>query len=541
VEIINVQDLYWQYYSSPDYALKGISLSVEKGEFLAVTGPSGAGKTTLMLTLAGIIPQRLPGKFKGEVTVLGESTLSADLARLMQRVGVVFEDPEIQFVMGSVEDEVSLSLEPLDISEDELHRRVNRALKVVGLDESFLSRNPLQLSGGEKQRVAIASAIAKEPEILILDEPTSDLDPLGKEEVIQAVEKLRRETDLTIILVEQDPEIIQRFAERVVVLNGGKIVFDGEPRELYKNLEHLKRFSIYPPELYELSFKAGLNSPSYEKLLEMARSGNLNHDICKFYETRSEGKPKLQAVNITHVYPGSVKALENVNLAIGTGELVAFLGPNGSGKTTLAKILAGLLDPTEGKVLIDGKDLRSFNRLELASKVGYVYQNPQHQLFCQSVYEEVAFGLRLRGLPINEIEEKVEVALETFRLGHLRDEHPFFLSKGEKRRLALASVYALDPDILIVDEPTTGQDRVFSEQLFQLLRELSYKNKSVIVITHSVELAAKYADRLIILRRGRIIADGSPVDVLTNDAITRDAKLKTPLIAQLCKHGNKKS
>jgi energy-coupling factor transport system ATP-binding protein len=413
---------------------------------------------------------------------------------------------------------------------------VRQALRIAGLDESFLSRNPLQLSGGEKQRVAIASAVARQPEILILDEPTSDLDPMGKEEVIQAVENLRRETDSTIILVEQDPEIIQRFAERVVVLNNGRLVFDGEPEELYRNINHIESFSIRPPELYELSLRAGLGEPSLDRLVEMARSGMLNHEICKLPGSRgAPGGVKLQAINVTHTYSGGVRALEDVNAVFRAGELVALMGPNGSGKTTLAKILAGLLAPTSGKVLVDGVDVRALGRLELASKVGYVYQNPQHQLFCQTVFDEVAFGLRLRGAKTEEIREVVERTLRTFKLEGLGDEHPFFLSKGEKRRLALASIYALNPDILIVDEPTTGQDRAFSERLFQLLRELSLQGKGIVIITHSVELAAKYADRVVVLKKGRIIADGPPTEVLTNTSVTEEAKLKTPLLSQLCK------
>jgi energy-coupling factor transport system ATP-binding protein len=533
---INVENLHWKYYASKDYALKGISLTVNKGEFVAITGPSGAGKTTLILSLTGIIPQRIPGKIQGEVKVLGRSTLTTDVTEVMRKVGVVFEDPEVQFVMGSVEDEVSLALEPLNLPSEELRRRVNQALRIAGLDESFLSRNPLQLSGGEKQRVAIASAVARQPEILILDEPTSDLDPMGKEEVIQAVENLRRETDSTIILVEQDPEIIQRFAERVVVLNNGRLVFDGEPEELYRNINHIESFSIRPPELYELSLRAGLGEPSLDRLVEMARSGMLNHEICKLPGSRgAPGGAKLQAINVTHTYSGGVRALEDVNAVFRAGELVALMGPNGSGKTTLAKILAGLLAPTSGKVLVDGVDVRALGRLELASKVGYVYQNPQHQLFCQTVFDEVAFGLRLRGAKTEEIREVVERTLRTFKLEGLGDEHPFFLSKGEKRRLALASIYALNPDILIVDEPTTGQDRAFSERLFQLLRELSLQGKGIVIITHSVELAAKYADRVVVLKKGRIIADGPPTEVLTNTSVTEEAKLKTPLLSQLCK------
>lgn len=532
--VVEVHGLKWRYKGSRDYVLKGLDFKVEKGSFTAITGPSGAGKTTLVLALTGVIPQRLPGSFEGEVRVLGMSTIEKDVVEITRKVGVVFEDPEVQFVMSTVEDELLLSLQTLDLDPEDARERVLWALGVVGLTKDFLSRQPHQLSGGEKQRVAIASAIAREPELLILDEPTSDLDPAGKEEVVQAVENVREGLDATVVMVEHEPDLIEKFADRLLVIDSGRIVMEGTPREVYSCLEEARKHAAYPPEHYELAAAAGLKPPAKRELSELTLLGfNLN-GVCAFHEPRSGNDTVAEVRGVWFSYPDGTEALKGVNLKLRKGELVALMGPNGGGKTTLAKVIAGLLKPREGKVLVQGKPVSSYTRLELSSLVGYVYQNPQHQLFCQSVFEEVAFGLRLRGMKGAELARRVSEALRLFGLEELRDEHPFFLSKGEKRRLALASVYVLEPSIFIVDEPTTGQDRRFSDQLMEVLRRLAEAGKSVLVITHSVDHALKFADRLVVVSRGKVLADGAPAEVLADDAVVGEAKLKRPLRVELC-------
>uniref|UniRef100_A0A7C4FCM8 ABC transporter ATP-binding protein n=1 Tax=Thermofilum pendens TaxID=2269 RepID=A0A7C4FCM8_THEPE len=533
MRVVEVRGLKWRYRGSRAPVLRGVNLEVEKGEFLAVTGPSGAGKTTLVLALTGVIPQRLPGEMEGEVRVLGMSTLEVDVTEIAKRVAVVFEDPEIQFVMSTVEDEIALSLEARGLSREEIRERILWALELVGLGEEFLERQPHQLSGGEKQRVAIAAAVAREPELLILDEPTSDLDPRGKEEVVEAIESVRESLDATVIMVEHEPELIEKFADRLVVLDDGMVVMEGVPQEVYSRVEEAKRHAAYPPEDIELAVQLGLKPPARRDLLELAMLSSPLDGLCVFPGSRG-GEVVISARDVWYTYPGGVEALRGVSLELRRGELAALMGPNGSGKTTLAKVLAGLLKPSRGEVRVAGRPIAEYSRLELSSLVGYVYQNPQHQLFCQSVFEEVAFGLRLRGVKGEELEQRVSETLCFFELEELRDEHPFFLSKGEKRRLALASVYALRPELLIVDEPTTGQDRRFGEQLMGVLRQLADSGKSVLVITHSVDLALKYADRLIAMSRGRVIADAHPLDVLSDAEIVGEAKLKRPLKAELC-------
>jgi len=516
-----VEDLWWRYEGREDYALRGLSLEVRRGEVLAVMGHSGAGKTTLALAMTGIIPQRVPGEIRGHVEVLGLSTLRADVAEIARRASIVFEDPEVQFVMSTVEDEIALALEPLRLSRDEMRRRVLWSLELVGLDRGFLNRSPLQLSGGEKQRVAIAAAVAREPELLILDEPTSDLDPVGKEEVVAALRRLRRELDMTVVLIEHEPEYVAEFADRVVVLREGRVAMEGGPGDVFSRVDELRSHGVSPPEVSELAARLGLG-PVYrlEQAVERLRGSVRAPRAFSPGDGggAAAGETIVECREVRYDYPDGVQALRGASLEVRGGELMALVGPNGSGKTTLAKVMAGLLRPSAGEVRVMGRRVGEYDRLTLSSTVAYVYQNPDHQIFNKTVYEEVAFGLRLRGLPESEGRARALRALELFGLRGLEGEHPFFLSKGEKRRLALASVYVLNPRALIVDEPTTGQDARFSESLFAMLRGLAREGRAVVVVTHSIPLAARYADRFVVMKGGRVIASGPPRRVLTSPA-----------------------
>ena len=538
VKAVVVEDVWWRYEGRREPVLKGVSLEVEEGEFVAIMGPSGAGKTTLILTLNGTIPQRIPGEFRGKVEILGMETASHDVPELAKRVALVFEDPEIQFVMSTVEDELVLGLEPLGLSKEEIAERVQWALDLVGLSKDFLDRTPNQLSGGEKQRVAIATALARQPELLVLDEPTSDLDPKGKEEVVRAIRRLRDELRLTVVLVEHEAEYVAEFADRVVIIDGGRVMMEGEPEIIFRMVDQLKSRGVYPPEVVELAVKVGIDHDirgveDIASIISGMIVGVSDVDKSEFRE-EERGNVILECRDVHYTYPGGIRALRGVSLKVRGGELIALVGPNGSGKTTLAKVMAGLLKPSRGEILLQGRPLQSYRRLELSALVGYVCQNPDHQIFNQRVYDEIAFGLRLRRVPEEEVEEMVKNALRTFGLEGLEDEHPFFLSKGEKRRLALASIYVLDPRIMIVDEPTTGQDMGFSEKLMALLRKIVGEGRSVIVITHSIPLASRYADRMIVLKDGKVIADGDPRAVLQSDAAS-EGRLVTPQIFRLYK------
>lgn len=535
--VVEARNLTWKYRGGKKPALNNVNIEVKEGEFLAITGPSGSGKTTLILSLTGVIPQQLPGEFYGEVKVLGHDTTRTQVSEIARQVGVVFEDPEIQFVMSTVEDEIILGLETLGLGQDELQERLEWSLGIVGLDKSFLPRAPLQLSGGEKQRVAIASAIARKPRLLLLDEPTSDLDPQGKEEVVSALRNLRDEYKTTIIMVEHEPELIEEFADRLLVMDEGEIVLEGTPEEIYELGEAASSHAAYPPDYYELAEHLKIKPARRDKIIEAVRENRVNlNGFCNYRVENSFSRKTVVSVrNVWFGYTTQAYAVKGVSLDLREGELAVLMGPNGSGKTTLSKIIAGLLKPTKGDIIVNGKEIGKYSRVELASLVAYIYQNPQHQIFNQTVWDEVAFGWKLRGVHEKDYAEKVDETLALFKLKGLEKEHPFFLSKGEKRRLAIASVYTLDPKVLIVDEPTTGQDRRLSEQLMSTFKSFTENGKAVLVVTHSISVATRYADRLIVMEGGRIIGDGPPRQVLQDDDVVRRAHLRQPIEIEVCR------
>jgi len=535
--VIEINNLWWRYKGRRNFALRGIDLKVEKEEILGIMGPSGSGKTTLCLTLNGIIPQRIPGEFKGEVKVFGKSTLKNDVSEIANDIGLVLEDPEIQFVMSTVEDEVILGLEKLDLSREEILERLCWALGLVDLPISYLNKRPLELSGGEKQRVAIASIVALRPKILVLDEPTSDLDPKGKEEVFEALWRIRDELGITVIIVEHESEFLAKFADRLAVLNDGKVVLEGAPEEVFSRIDEIKRYGVRPPQITEVGYCLGF------KPLPLSLEEFVSQFIEKFERDRVKLLVKPQITSSTldrnivikchdlhFVYPDGTQALKGVDLEIRRGEFLAIVGPNGSGKTTLAKVICGLLRPTKGEVFVFNEEPWKTPKRIMCRRVGYVFQNPDHQLFNQRVFDELAFGLRLLGVDDVEVKARVELLLKTLKLKGLENEHPFFLSKGERRRLALGSVLALEPDILIVDEPTTGQDYGMCSELMNLLKRYNESGKTVILISHSIPLIVEYVDRLVVMCNGRVVADGDPHEVLSIDKVVKEAHLLVPQI-----------
>jgi len=540
--IIEVDNLWWRYKGRDNFALKDINLKVKEKEILGIMGPSGSGKTTLCLTLNGIIPQRIPGEFKGKVKVFGKSVLECDVSEIASSVGLVLEDPEIQFVMSTVEDEVILGLEKLDLSREEILERLYWALELVNLPRNYLNKRPLELSGGEKQRVAIASMIALRPKILVLDEPTSDLDPKGKKEVFESLWRIREELGITVVIVEHESEFLAKFADRIVILNEGKVVAEGTPREVFSKINEIMNYGIRPPQVTEIGYHLGL------KPLPLSLEEFINLFTEEFKRNRmrlltrplllsnvSSSEVVIECHDVHFTYPDGTRALNGVDLEIEKGEFLAIVGPNGSGKTTLAKVMCGLLKPTKGKVLVFNEEPWKSSRCVMCKRVGYVFQNPDHQLFNQKVFDELAFGLRILGAEKVEIETRVNSLLKTLKLTELENEHPFFLSKGERRRLALGSVLALEPEVLIVDEPTTGQDYGMCFELMNLLKEYNESGKTVILISHSIPLVVEYVNRLVVMCDGRIIADGDPHEILSKDEVVRKAHLLVPQVTLVSK------
>jgi energy-coupling factor transport system ATP-binding protein len=490
MDMINVMDLWCRYETSDGWILKGINLSVGSGEFVGIVGPSGVGKTTLCLTLAGIIPKAINGVVKGNVSIKGVSIEKMSIPEISRVLGIVFQDPDTQLVTMKVLDEVAFPLENLGVSRDEILYRIEYILRNLNIWR-LRDRYPFELSGGEKQRVAVASMMARQPEVLILDEPTSDLDIDGKVEVYRLLEELRDRFNLTIIMVDHNVRFLKMYADKIFYLNNGV----------------LHRYSLGEDSYYNLVDDYYREKPDMD----------LDEDIDNISR---DSDIAVELKDVSYTYPNGVQALKNVSLEIYNGDFISIIGPNGSGKTTLVKLISGLLKPTEGFVRIMGIDSRMLSASKIALRVGYVYQNPDHQLFCSKVFDECAFALRNMGLSDKDIRIRVEESLSDVGLLDVIDKPPFFLSKGERQRLALAVILAMDPDIIVVDEPTTGQDPWQSRRIMDILSELNGRGKTIIVITHDLRLALEYTSKTVLMNGGKIIDVGETSRMISKDSLS---------------------
>jgi energy-coupling factor transport system ATP-binding protein len=478
--MIEVDDL--TVYYGQRRVLGGLSLSIRPGEFVLVTGPSGCGKSTLLRALAGLIPHASLARMEGRVVVDELDTREHPLPVLASHVGLVFQNPATQLFCLRVEEEVAFGPRNLGLPTDEVAKRVEWALAAAGL-EHLRGRRVNTLSDGEKQRLAIAAVLAMTPRILILDEPTSNLDRVGTRQVLSTLERLRRQA-ATVVIAEHKTGEAGRLVDRVLILAEGQPVADSSPEEVFARRELLHRLGVRHPT----------NHPQSDWACpEFCRRADL---ILPSLPGRGWGRvePLVELEGVTAGY-GKRQVLAGLDLSIGRGEFVALVGDNGVGKTTLARLLAGLMKPQRGKMQVGGR-------------VGLLFQNPLEQLFCETVEEEVAFGPRNYGFLTSAL---LEDTLAIADLGSLRHRRIHALSGGEQQRTALASVLALQPDLLILDEPTMGQDWGHLSAFMDHVSSLNGKGMAILLITHDYKLVNRYAQRVLLLRNGRIAAGGSPL------------------------------
>ncbi len=551
-DAVRVEGLWWRYPTFSEkpnsWMLRDIALRVRQGECFGITGPSGAGKTTLCRALMGIIPHntqltaaQLPQHFRGRVNVLGEP-VSLQTAS-SHKIGMVLQDPENQFLRMSLLHELGLGLQLQGVPKEEIVQRSYEALQWVGLGHLWQGAaylHPADLSGGQKQRVAIAAFLALRPEVLILDEPTSDLDPVGKREVIETIAQLRRDYAMTVILVEQDPEILSTFCDRIALLHEGRIELTAPPAEFYSKRPLLEKYGASVGELARISWQTGYTFEQRPPLTlaeaESALAPVIARHPVHIAVDQLQEKQELvaQAEGVVYNYGDGTLALKGVDLALYRGEMLALLGPNGSGKTTFAKILAGIYRATRGRVQVLGRDLSSRKvRASLPRSVGYVFQNPDHQLFCRKVSDEVEYGLKNLGMGVEQRRTRALATLEAVGLTKEADEDPLFLSKGQRQRLAVASVLAMGPEILVVDEPTTGQDYRSITGIMSLLCELQRQGKTILVITHDMTLVAEYCQRVVAFRDGQLAFTGTPTRLFDTPEILERTGLRPPSAAAL--------
>jgi energy-coupling factor transport system ATP-binding protein len=540
---VGIEGLAYRYRGQQKPALKGVDLEVAEGEFVVIMGPSGAGKSTLCVTLNGLIPHFFRGKMEGEVRVGGRSTREGKVGEFAQEVGLVFQDFEAQLFSTNVALEVAFGPENFRVERGEMIERVERMLGQVRL-EGFEKRTPATLSGGQKQRLAIASVLAIEPRILCLDEPTTDLDPVGKLGIFEIAEDLKDRDDVTLIVVEHETEETLD-ADRIIVLRDGEIVADRPAREVLRDVELLQESSVMPLQVTRFFHEMGLWQGQLpltpqEGVVEFRRRGwRVNPDrhgrLVEADAKREEGygEPVIEVEGLTHRYPNGVVALEGVDLTVRKGEFLAVLGQNGSGKTTLVKHFNGLLKPTEGTVRVGEDETREQGLRQLGQSVGYVFQNPDHQIFSDTVADEVAFGPKIRGMEEDEIKERVEEALVAVGLEGRGGEDPFGLTKGERQRVAVASVLSVRPEVLILDEPTTGLDYAEQRSMMDLVKSLNEAGSTIIAVTHTMWVVAEYAHRAAVVRDGEISLQGTVREVFAEEDELHDAALRPPHIVAL--------
>ncbi len=520
-----LENVTYYYPNSSEPAIKNVNLRVKKGEFIVIAGPSGGGKSTLCKIMFGLIPHYYGGKLHGKVIVEGIDVVKAGTRSLVGKVGILFQIPENQLVNLLVEEEIAFGLENILLPPNVINERITWVLNALKI--SYLRRRlTYTLSGGEAQKVALASILAFKPRVLVLDEPLANLDPLSAREFIETLYRLWKENNITVILVEHRLSEVLKYVQRIIVLDK-TIVAEGAPEELVEagvlekhGVEILPSFK--PFEHLNVD-TAPLNTSEAVKVFNVNELGaafnnNYNNVIIKDPRRRDEHdemhRPVIIIDDLWYKYPNGEYILKGINLKIYEGEFIAIVGANGAGKTTLIKHFNGLLKPSKGRVIVLGMDTREHSTAELARYVGMVFQNPLHQFFEETIEKEIMFTAM--NMKVGDIDQRVKEVLKELRIYHLRNRSPHEVSVGEQRRVAIASVLVYEPKIIVLDEPTAGLDyRLKKELLDIIVDKMLRKGKTVIMVSHDIEFLARAPlSRIVVMEKGKIALDASPREIL---------------------------
>lgn len=493
-----VQDLTFRYRDRTSPAIQNISFAVKPGELMLIAGASGCGKTTLIRCLNGLIPRSYKGELQGEILIDGKPIRNLSLARISQLVGTVLQDPERQILGTRVRNEVAFGLENLGLDRAEIIERIDQALQYLGIGH-LRDRETFNLSGGEKQKVALAGVLAMRPKILLLDEPLASLDPASAQDTLRIVRQMVDE-GMCVLMVEHRVEDVLNIApDQVLLMENGLVRYQGEIEGLYKIVNY-HEIKLPAQEVLKRAVKDP-PPPVLNILPSVLRQADLAE--------------RTALVQFEHVYFGyetTPSVLQDINLEIHAGDVMAILGANGAGKTTLVKHAIGLLKPVQGRVLIDGVDTHKMSVAEVAKTLGYVFQSPSHMLFAPTVYEELAFGPTNLGHSAAQIEKEVMEAIDIVNLSGKEKEAPLALSFGQQKRVSIAAVLAMRSRILVMDEPTAGQDYQNYMEFMDAIVQLP-NFEAILFITHDIDLAVIYANRVVLMNGGRIVADGKPEQV----------------------------
>ena len=538
--IIEFEDFSFQYFSQAEPTLHHIDLKIHKGEKVLIVGPSGSGKSTIGNCLNGLIPFSYKGEIQGSLRIDGKETREGNIFELAKKVGTVLQDSDGQFIGLTVGEDIAFALENDCTPQSQMKETVQKVADIVDMGK-LLNSSPFELSGGQKQRVSFAGVMVDDVDILLFDEPLANLDPATGKTAIDLIDRVWRESEKTVVIIEHRLEdVLYRPVDRIIVVSEGRIAADMTPDELMA-ADILKQLGIREP-LYVTAMKyAGISVTPEMRAgqLDTLAINQVAEPIRQWAKTQKPLRETadtpviLEAEHMSFQYTKKRKILQDINFKIREGEMVSVVGTNGAGKSTLAKVICGFVVEDEGKILYRGKDLKGQTIKERSEEIGYVMQNPNQMICKPMIYDEVALGLRIRGIPEEEIEPKVDKVLRICGLAPFKKWPVSALSFGQKKRVTIASMLVMDPKILILDEPTAGQDYHHYTEIMEFLKSLNEQGVTIIMITHDMHLMLEYTPHAIVISGGQKIGDASAVEILTDQAVTEQANLKVTSLYEL--------
>ena len=540
--MISFKNFSFKYNNVVDKTLKNIDLTINKGEKVLIVGPSGSGKSTLSHCINGLIPFSYNGEIEGELIIDNIKPYEESLSDVSKKVGTILQDQDSQFIGLSVGEDVAFNFENNAMPLKEMKVKVIDALELVNMVD-FINHSPYELSGGQKQRVSLAGVLGSDAEVLLFDEPLANLDPASGKEIMQLINDIHEKTNKTIIIVEHRIEdVLEQPFDKVIVVNKGKVQGFGTPDEILKS-DLLKNNGLREPLYLEAMKLAGCDISGSENLKDLTNIDERNKEVLKnWFNNETSNKDSiikeekiLEVKNLAFSHDGIKNTINDVSFHLNKGEILAVLGNNGAGKSTLCRLITGILKPQKGSIFLNNQCIDSWSIKQKGSSIGYVMQNPNQMISQHMIKDEIALGLKCRNYSKEEIDKKVEEVLKICGLYPYRNWPVSALSYGQKKRVTIASILAINPEVIILDEPTAGQDYKHYTEFMEFIKELSAQGISIILITHDMQLTLEYCHRAVVLSGGEKIADDKPSNILTDENIIKKANLKETSLSTLAK------
>ena len=540
--MISFKNFSFKYNNVVDKTLKNIDLTINKGEKVLIVGPSGSGKSTLSHCINGLIPFSYNGEIEGELIIDNIKPYKESLSDVSKKVGTILQDQDSQFIGLSVGEDVAFNFENNAMPLKEMKVKVIDALELVNMVD-FINHSPYELSGGQKQRVSLAGVLGSDAEVLLFDEPLANLDPASGKEIMQLINDIHEKTNKTIIIVEHRIEdVLEQPFDKVIVVNKGEVQGFGTPDEILKS-DLLKNNGLREPLYLEAMKLAGCDISQSENLKDLSNIDERNKEVLKnWFNNEASNKDSiikeekiLEVKNLAFSHDGIKNTINDVSFHLNKGEILAVLGNNGAGKSTLCRLITGILKPQKGSIFLNNQCIDSWSIKQKGSSIGYVMQNPNQMISQHMIKDEIALGLKCRNYSKEEIDKKVEEVLKICGLYPYRNWPVSALSYGQKKRVTIASILAINPEVIILDEPTAGQDYKHYTEFMEFIKELSAQGISIILITHDMQLTLEYCHRAVVLSGGEKIADDKPSNILTDENIIKKANLKETSLSTLAK------